>query len=53
MTTDTTSRPINPYDVSEDALYVHDKWREPFAFLRRECRCRGGPKAPSAPIGRR
>ena len=46
MTTDTTSRPINPYDVSEDALYVHDKWREPFAFLRREMPLSWRPESP-------
>lgn len=27
-------RPLNPVDVSQDALYVEDTWREPFAFLR-------------------
>lgn len=30
------NRPLNPYDVSQDALYVEDKWREPFARLRAE-----------------
>ncbi|MCW1384239.1 cytochrome P450 [Novosphingobium sp. KCTC 2891] len=25
---------INPYDVSLNALYVEDRWREPFAWLR-------------------
>ncbi|MFM5922629.1 MAG: cytochrome P450 [Novosphingobium sp.] len=27
-------RPVNPVDVSQDALYVEDTWREPFARLR-------------------
>lgn len=30
------NRPLNPYDVSQDALYAEDKWREPFARLRAE-----------------
>ena len=30
------TRPLNPYDVSQDALYVEDTWREPFAWLRAE-----------------
>ncbi|MBS0482613.1 MAG: cytochrome P450 [Proteobacteria bacterium] len=30
----TLTRPINPVDVSADALYVEDRWREPFAALR-------------------
>ena len=29
-------RPLNPFDVSQDALYVQDTWREPFARLRAE-----------------
>lgn len=29
-------RPLNPFDVSQDALYVEDIWREPFARLRAE-----------------
>ncbi|MFM5953767.1 MAG: cytochrome P450 [Novosphingobium sp.] len=29
-------RPVNPVDVSQDALYVEDTWREPFARLRAE-----------------
>ncbi|MEN9925067.1 MAG: hypothetical protein RL268_1193 [Pseudomonadota bacterium] len=31
-----TDRPLNPFDVSQDALYVEDTWREPFARLRAE-----------------
>ena len=30
------NRPLNPIDVSQDALYVEDTWREPFAQLRAE-----------------
>ena len=30
------TRPLNPYDVSESALYTEDRWREPFARLRAE-----------------
>ena len=30
------NRPLNPIDVSQDALYVEDTWREPFAKLRAE-----------------
>lgn len=32
----TTTRPLNSVDVSLDALYVDDTWREPFAKLRAE-----------------
>ena len=28
------TRPLNPIDVSQDALYVENRWREPFAMLR-------------------
>jgi cytochrome P450 len=28
------TRPLNPVDVSQDALYVENSWREPFARLR-------------------
>ena len=30
------TRPLNPIDVSQDALYVDDTWREPFAMLRQD-----------------
>ncbi len=30
------TRPITPVDVSQDALYVENTWREPFAQLRAE-----------------
>ena len=41
-----STRPINPYDVSQDALYVHDTWREPFAQLRREMPISWRPESP-------
>ncbi len=34
MATLLDNRAINPVDVSADALYVEDRWREPFARLR-------------------
>ena len=34
MATVLDKRPLNPVDVSQDALYVEDTWREPFAWLR-------------------
>ena len=36
MATVATPRAINPVDVSANALYVDDTWREPFARLRAE-----------------
>ena len=30
------TRPLNPIDVSQNALYVDDTWREPFAMLRQD-----------------
>lgn len=36
MATIIEERAINPVDVSADALYVEDRWREPFAKLRAE-----------------
>ncbi len=30
------TRPLNPVDVSQDAFYVENTWREPFARLRAE-----------------
>ena len=39
-------RAINPYDVSANALYVEDSWREPFAFLRREMPISWRPESP-------
>ncbi|MFM5893085.1 MAG: cytochrome P450 [Novosphingobium sp.] len=34
MATVLEQRPLNPVDVSQDALYVENRWREPFAMLR-------------------
>ncbi|MFM5917823.1 MAG: cytochrome P450 [Novosphingobium sp.] len=34
MATVLEHRPLNPVDVSQDALYVEDTWREPFSWLR-------------------
>jgi cytochrome P450 len=42
----TRDRAINPYDVSADALYTEDTWREPFAFLRREMPISWRPESP-------
>ena len=42
----TRDRAINPYDVSADALYTEDTWREPFAFLRREMPVSWRPESP-------
>ena len=42
----TRERAINPYDVSANALYTEDTWREPFAFLRREMPISYRPESP-------
>ena len=42
----TASRPINPVDVSADALYVEDTWRAPFAKLRAEMPVSWCPDSP-------
>ncbi|MDE2435373.1 MAG: cytochrome P450, partial [Sphingomonadales bacterium] len=41
-----SDRPINPVDVSQDALYVEDRWREPFAWLRVEMPVSWRPESP-------
>jgi cytochrome P450 len=43
------SRPINPVDVSQDALYVENRWREPFARLRAEMPLSWRPDSPFGP----
>lgn len=43
------SRPINPVDVSADALYVEDTWRAPFAKLRAEMPVSWCPESPFGP----
>ncbi|MFC0588851.1 cytochrome P450 [Novosphingobium aquiterrae] len=42
-------RPINTFDVSQDALYVEDTWREPFARLRAEMPLSYCPDSPFGP----
>ena len=39
-------RAINPVDVSTNALYVEDTWREPFARLRAEMPVSWCPESP-------
>lgn len=46
MASQTLERAINPYDVSADALYTEDTWREPFATLRREMPVSWRPESP-------
>ncbi len=42
----TRERAINPFDVSANALYTEDTWREPFAFLRAEMPISWRPESP-------
>lgn len=42
-------RPINTFDVSQDALYVDDTWREPFARLRSDMPLSWCPESPFGP----
>lgn len=44
-----SERPITPWDISESALYVDDKWREPFARLRAEMPISWRPDSPFGP----
>ena len=37
-TSESPGRSITPFDVSDPALYVEDRWHEPFAELRRTMR---------------
>jgi cytochrome P450 len=39
-------RAISPYDVSRNELYVEDKWREPFAWLRANMPVSWCPQSP-------
>ncbi len=43
------SRPINPFEVSANALYTEDTWREPFAKLRAEAPISWRPESPFGP----
>ena len=46
MATLLDNRAINPVDVSANALYVEDRWREPFAKLRSEMPVSWCPDSP-------
>lgn len=46
MATIIEERAVNPVDVSADALYVEDRWREPFAKLRAEMPVSWCPDSP-------
>ena len=46
MATLLDNRAINPVDVSADAIYVEDLWREPFAKLRSEMPVSWCPDSP-------
>ena len=43
------TRPLNPIDVSQNALYVDDLWREPFAKLRAEAPLSWREESPFGP----
>ena len=45
----TDDRAIAPVDVSREALYVEDRWHEPFARLRREMPVSWTPESPYGP----
>ena len=40
------TKAISPFDVSDIALYTEDRWREPFAQLRREMPVSWCPTSP-------
>ncbi|NNC73456.1 MAG: cytochrome P450 [Sphingomonadaceae bacterium] len=44
-----TARPIAPVDVSDAALYVEDRWHEPFADLRANMPLAWHPESPYGP----
>jgi cytochrome P450 len=46
MATIIEDRPTAPFDVSDAAIYVEDRWREPFAQLRREMPVSWCPESP-------
>ncbi len=46
MATIADSRPINPFEVSANALYTEDTWREPFARLRADAPISWRPESP-------
>ncbi|RZV30629.1 MAG: cytochrome P450, partial [Sphingomonadaceae bacterium] len=43
------NRAVAPVDVSREALYVEDRWYEPFAQLRREMPVSWCPDSPYGP----
>jgi cytochrome P450 len=46
MATLADTRPINPFEVSANAIYTEDQWREPFARLRAEMPLSWCPESP-------
>ena len=46
MATIADTRPINPFEVSANAIYTEDQWREPFAKLRAEMPLSWRPESP-------
>ncbi len=46
---ETDNRPIAPVDVSDAALYVEDRWHEPFAELRKSMPIAWHPESPYGP----
>lgn len=46
MVTVLENRPINPFEVSANAIYTEDQWREPFAKLRAEMPLSWRPESP-------
>ena len=49
MTEDFTDRCLTPVDVSDPALYLEDRWQEPFANLRRTMPVSYRPDSPFGP----
>ena len=49
LTAEQAARPINHVDLGQDALYVEDTWREPFAKLRRDMPISWCPESPFGP----
>ena len=46
MATVADTRPINPFEVSANAIYTEDQWREPFARLRADMPISWRPESP-------
>ncbi|MEO9492456.1 MAG: cytochrome P450 [Marinomonas sp.] len=47
--TDISRRPITPFDVSDTAIYVEDRWQEPFAQMRQTAPLSFLPESPYGP----